>query len=1011
MSYSRKTNWTQKQHFCMKQFLLFILFSVVAAIGFCQNSNISGTINKYSKVTAIEYCGNRIIVDSPSLFQVGMQVLIIQMQGVTINQANSSAYGNILAYNSAGNYEIQTIDSILGDTIKFTYQIAHTYDPTHSVQLMPLPVYQTATVAGVLTCKGWEGNTGGVLLLKADTLILNSNIDISGKGFRGFYNNDSSQNCFGNLTDYYYTDSMHGSIKGEGVVQYPYLWGRGKNANGGGGGDNENTGGGGGSNGSKGGAGGAIVPRSSFCLGNGPGDGGVALSYNDTLNKIFMGGGGGCGHGNNSEGTSGTNGAAICLIIANTVIGNSQSILANGIDQNNIAGSDGAGGGGAGGTVLLDVTQYVGNLSVIAHGGLGGSLDNDQLTRSCMGPAGGGSGGVLWVNQASVPANITYNAAGGANGINLDLVSTLCAYGVTNGALPGDTGISVTNLAVAIPGTNYIRLSATASNDTVLCNDQQITLSATGYSSNSVYYIWSPGQQTSSISFLATQTGPYSVTVTDANTCSVVKQINVAVYNVSPNFTPNTSVCSPQNVTLSAQNPFPTGVTYAWSNGTNSPSITFFADSTTSYAVTVTSDSLHSCIAIDTIYVVVGNLVLNYSPGTSVSVCPGNAVTLSVIDSSAAILTYAWSTGATTDSVTVFPTVVTTYTVTVSEGANCTAVHNFLINMDYLGTVITPDTTICPGSSASLSVAVPGVSNVSYHWSDGETTGQISVTTSMTATYSVTVSSSNGCTGSASVNIDIDSVKVSTIPASDTTICPGSAALLSVFASGIGRDVSYLWSTSASTSSINASPSGDHNYTVTATDSLGCTGNVSVLVDTSNNASHLNLQITAVPDSAAGPGDSVQLSVPGGQLITFLWAPGKYLSDSTIQSPIAAPLIATDYCVTVTDDHNCTAEICKEIYVGIPPAEIAIPDAFSPDNDGKNDLYIIPAIDGTIIASVKIYDRWGTLLFDDVSNAGWDGTYKGVAQPVATYTCYITYYQKLYPGSLFYKVGTFNLFR
>ena len=992
----------------MKKFLLFLIFPFLAGIGMAQNTNISGSINKYSKVTMIDYCANRITVDTPSLFQVGMQVLIIQMQGVSIDQTNSSSYGNISNYSSAGNYEIQTIDSILGDTIKFRFEIERLYDPSHSVQLIPLPVYQTATVSGVLTCKAWEGNTGGVLLLKADTLILNDSIDISGTGFRGFYDNDSSQACFGSLTDYFYTDSMHGAIKGEGIVQYPYRYGRGKNANGGGGGDNENTGGGGGSNFGRGGAGGQIVYRTLFCQGLGPGDGGAPLSYNDSLNKIYMGGGGGCGHGNNSEGTPGTNGAGICIIIANTVIGNNQFILANGIDQNNVAGSDGAGAGGAGGTVLLYVNQYVGNLSVIAHGGLGGSLNNDFLTHSCMGPAGGGGGGALWVNQPIVPANITFSAPGGANGMNLGTGSTFCPYGVTNGALPGDTGGTVTGLIAPISIRPYVRLSATASNDTVLCNDQQITLSANGISSDSVYYIWSTGQQTATVSFLATQTGPYFVTVTDQNSCSVVKQINVKVYNVTPNFTPGASVCSPQNVTLSAQNPGATVVTYAWSNGSSAPTITFFADSSTSYAVTVYSDSMPSCIAIDTIFVSVGNLSVTYSHDTAV--CPSNPVLLSTYDSTGVGLSYSWSTGATTPTITVSPTTNSTYDVTVSAGAGCSSTHSFVINMDYLGSIISADTTICPGGRATVSVSVPNVNNVSYHWSNGDTTQQINVTTFSTQPYTVTVSSPNGCTGTATMTVDVDSMHVSATPVFDT-ICPGGTTMLTATATGRGQITSYLWSSGQTTRTINVTLQQDQSYNVSATDSLGCVSSDSIHVVVNNAASHLTLQISAIPDTTAAPGDTVRLSVTGAHLSSYVWTPGEYISDSSIQSPFATPVKAIEYCVSATDSSHCTETICTTITVGVPPAQIAIPNAFTPNNDGKNDLYQIQALEGTIVASVKIYDRWGLLLFDDINDLGWDGTYKGVAQNTGSYSCYVTYYQKIYPDKLFYKMGSFDLLR
>jgi gliding motility-associated-like protein len=90
---------------------------------------------------------------------------------------------------------------------------------------------------------------------------------------------------------------------------------------------------------------------------------------------------------------------------------------------------------------------------------------------------------------------------------------------------------------------------------------------------------------------------------------------------------------------------------------------------------------------------------------------------------------------------------------------------------------------------------------------------------------------------------------------------------------------------------------------------------------------------------------------------------------------------------------------------------IAIPSAFTPNNDGINDIYRIPATEGTVIATMKIYSRWGQLLYDDMADLGWDGTYGGVAQPNATYTCFVTYYQKLHPNIIFSKMGTFDLLR
>lgn len=989
-----------------RSFLILILFLAAgAAIG--QRSNISGIINSYSRVKNIGYCGNRLMVDSPALFTPGMQVLLIQMKGAVIDSSNSAAYGDVLSYGAAGNYELQQVDSVLGDTIKLKYEIEKTYLPAQGVQLLPLPVYQTAIVNAVLGCKPWDGSTGGILLLKADTLVLNDTIDITGTGFRGFYDNDSSQLCFGNLLDYFYTDSMHGAIKGEGLAMAPYIFGRGKNANGGGGGNNQNTGGAGGGNFGSGGAGGSIIYRSIACLGNGPGAGGAALTYSDSLGRLFMGGGGGCGHGNNSEGTPGTNGGGICFIMANVLVGNGQYILANGFDQNNVAGSDGAGGGGAGGTVLLDVGSYAGNVQVQAKGGMGGSLNNDYLTRSCMGPAGGGGGGVLMVNQPAMPAAISFSAPGGANGINLDNVSSFCPYGVSNGALPGDTGGSVTGWLPFISARPYVRLSAQVSDDTALCNDQQLVLHANGISSDSVWYSWSTGQNTASIGFLATQNKVYTVTVSDQNGCTAAQQVKVKVYVVSPLFSHDTSLCSPAPLILSAANPGSTALTYAWNTGASTPSISFMADSTKDYSVLVFSDSLPACRAVDTIHVFVGNIEIAYSRDTFI--CPGNPVLLSAIPVSGSGLSYRWSTGDTTPQITIYPNVQASYSVTVSAGAACRSTHTFTVSINYIG-FGTPlrDTTICTAGTVLMAPVIPGYTGLHYRWSSGDSTAQVRATPSVPTTYYLTVTAPDGCTGEDSEKVLIDLVKVS---AADTSICPGGTALLGVTVNGIGPAAAYLWSNGAATAVVLVSPADSQWYHITVSDSLGCQGGDSVLVAVNNSASHLMLQLSALPDSIAKPGDTVQLSVSGAHLMNFVWSPALYLNDSNSASPLAMPLLPTDFCLTATDSSHCQETLCLHVGVAAPPSAIAIPDAFSPNGDGKNELFVVKALAGTIVAEVDIFDRQGRMVYHSSSNEGWDGKYRGEAQETGTYICFVSYYQQLYPEKLYYKTGSLNLFR
>ena len=285
------------------------------------------------------------------------------------------------------------------------------------------------------------------------TLTLNAEINVTGLGFRGGGITTSSYSCsaFSNVTDYYYNISDgRGAKKGEGVARYisGKTSGRGAQANGGGGSNDHNGGGGGGANGAAGGLGGERIPASPFtCKCTAPGEGGKANTYSNTVNRIFLGGGGGSGHENNiGEGTSGVNGGGIVIVKATALMGNGQTINANGA-PGPVPSFDGAGGGGAGGTILLDVGSYSGSLTVNANGTDGGGVYGSGSS-NCNGPGGGGSGGVLWVSQGSLPTAITYSATGGQSGTTLGSMQSNCTVGGTNGATNGTAGITLTSLTM-----------------------------------------------------------------------------------------------------------------------------------------------------------------------------------------------------------------------------------------------------------------------------------------------------------------------------------------------------------------------------------------------------------------------------------------------------------------------------------------------------------------------------------------------------------------------------------
>lgn len=123
-------------------------------------------------------------------------------------------------------------------------------------------------------------------------------------------------------------------------------------------------------------------------------------------------------------------------------------------------------------------------------------------------------------------------------------------------------------------------------------------------------------------------------------------------------------------------------------------------------------------------------------------------------------------------------------------------------------------------------------------------------------------------------------------------------------------------------------------------------------------------------------GESFQLQAIGNGSI--LWNTGETTNLITV-----SPTITTVYCFTVTDTFSCTNTACATITVQIP---IEIPNAFSPNGDGINDVWNIKGIETYAHPEVSIYNRWGQpILHKSDYNIPWDGTFNGTALPTASY--------------------------
>lgn len=440
-----------------------------------QGQSISGIINSYYKVTAITHPSATLTVTNASGLVPGTKVLLIQMKGASLNSTQTASFGSISALNTAGNFEFNVVCSVAGNTVLLKHQLVNTYNATGQLQLVTVPQYTSVTVTDTLTAAAWDPvtGTGGILAFNAtDTVYLNAPVSVSGKGFNGGALQNftlPTYDCTWAVTvtnfgmalvpgpNQYYS----GAPKGEGIADFlaNNEYGKGRWANGGGGGNNHNTGGGGGANYGAGGNGGNRSNEGTFnCHGTNPGIGGAALSgsgYSPAANRIFLGGGGGTGHMNNTRGLPGGNGGGICIIKAKVITSSGEKILSNGDRPYNAlcstdpyqAEGDGGGGGGAGGTVVLNVDQVNGTCTVEVNGAAGSNSSYHAVSPvgDCTGPGGGGGGGVLWTKTAAMPGGLTLSANGGANGVVSTNSLIAACRGSANGATAGAAGAAVFN--------------------------------------------------------------------------------------------------------------------------------------------------------------------------------------------------------------------------------------------------------------------------------------------------------------------------------------------------------------------------------------------------------------------------------------------------------------------------------------------------------------------------------------------------------------------------------------
>ncbi len=158
---------------------------------------------------------------------------------------------------------------------------------------------------------------------------------------------------------------------------------------------------------------------------------------------------------------------------------------------------------------------------------------------------------------------------------------------------------------------------------------------------------------------------------------------------------------------------------------------------------------------------------------------------------------------------------------------------------------------------------------------------------------------------------------------------------------------------------------------------------------------HANPIVSAGPDKTEIAGTPVQLqgSVVG-ESPSYLWVPPSYLNNDTLLWPYASPPNDFTYTLFATTLYGCKSEDTVQVKV---LDKVFVPNAFTPNGDGINDTWHIPALDQIPGASVFVYNRLGNLVYHvKGASVNWDGNYKGTPQPSGIYI-YLIKFESAYP--------------
>ena len=500
-------------------------------------------------------------------------------------------------------------------------------------------------------------------------------------------------------------------------------------------------------------------------------------------------------------------------------------------------------------------------------------------------------------------------------------------------------------------------------------------------------FLWSNEAETEDIS--GVPAGSYSVTVSDSNGCTILASASVeqpaealtgsivSLTHVSEHGESNGSITVSGS---GGRSPY----SYSLDEGEFQPSGTFGSLSAGTYIILIRDAGM--CLFELTVTVTQPKLPLAamISDRSDIS-CNGandGTVTVEGLGGSMPYL-YSLEGGEFQSSGTFSGLTVGTYTITVRDDDLDQVDIVFDISQpDPLTVAVSGDDIKCYGGSTGRVTAIPsgGTEPYSYWWNSAPAQTTAVATGLPAGTYTVTVTDSNGCTVTNSVTISqpLTDMEIS-IEQENVTCNGGSDGSATAFVTGGLEPYSFSWNTDPEQTKENVSGLPAGTYTITVTDSYGCAKSHEVTIDEPLPITvNPNVTPCSCPDSEDG---AIDLVIEGGNSpYIVLWSDG-------FEGQTRTGLAPGTYTAVISDNSSCNEAFTVELDFSFSSGCLVIPQVITPNNDGYNDLWQIRNIDLYPDAEVRIFNRWGKLIFSakNLADNPWNGTIRGKPVPTDSY--------------------------